>query len=136
MAYRYPKNVAEMANMRSGQLAALPHPANRLPAERPKCKTHGYMTLRPAGRQTYEQLFCGTWYDCEHCGGSSLLASRDLCHQTGEPFFDGTVWHQHDGEQWQPISDADADAFWQAKADSWAAREAAQRKPQRRRRSA
>ena len=58
--------------------------AANLPAERPRCRRHGiYMTLRPASRQTKEQAFCGTWYDCPepHCTTSALLASPGLMAQ-------------------------------------------------------
>ncbi len=34
---------------------------------RPECpRGHGFMTLRPFDRQTYEQLWTGAWYDCRH----------------------------------------------------------------------
>lgn len=34
---------------------------------RPQCpRGHGAMTLRPLGQQTYEQLWTGVWYDCQH----------------------------------------------------------------------
>lgn len=34
---------------------------------RPQCpRGHGPMTLRPLDQQTYEQLWTGVWYDCQH----------------------------------------------------------------------
>ena len=50
-------------------------------AGRPRCPAHRcYMVLRPEGRQTYEQRFCGTWYDCDvlRCRASVLYPSREL----------------------------------------------------------
>jgi hypothetical protein len=54
-----------------------------LPDLRPACSRpgHGFMTLRPFDRQTYEQLWTGPWYDCTHiengqrCGSSSTSMS-------------------------------------------------------------
>lgn len=54
-----------------------------LPMERPICASnarHGFMELRPFQRQTKEQLWCGTWYDCQDpgCKSSTLFPSKDL----------------------------------------------------------
>jgi hypothetical protein len=49
-----------------------------LPAARPACPAdsgHGPMELRPLSRQTYEQQWCGVWYDCPRCYSSALLHS-------------------------------------------------------------
>lgn len=50
----------------------------------PKCKEHGQMVLRPIERQTYEQKFCGTWYDCQKCGKSTCYPSKELLQQLKE----------------------------------------------------
>ena len=126
MTYRYPRTIAEITAMRAAEVAAQAPASNRLPAERPRCVNpeHGYLVLRPAAQQTYEQRFCGTWYDCaaynaptHRCGTSELIKSRDLCHQLGEPYFDGTSWQQHDGQAWQPVTSAAAAEFFQRRAD-------------------
>ena len=44
----------------------------------PSEPTHGQMRLRPLDRQTYEQRWCGVWYDCERCHSSILLESVEL----------------------------------------------------------
>lgn len=47
--------------------------------ELPRCPTHKTpMHLR--ARFSHEQLFCGTWYDCDNsgCACSVLLPSREL----------------------------------------------------------
>ncbi|MFY1595555.1 hypothetical protein [Micromonospora sp. WMMD737] len=52
----------------------------------PTCNTHGQMTLRPADRQSAEQRWCGTWYDCaaHRCLTSVLLPSPALMAQLAE----------------------------------------------------
>jgi len=126
--YPYPRTIEEMAVKLAAEMAAKPPAVTRLPAERPRCREHGYMTLRPLERQTYEQRFCGTWYDCGHCGASMLYYSRDLCHQLGEPYDDGTQWWRYDGQAWQPIAAAEAEAFFQQREDERSQRELAQRR--------
>lgn len=42
---------------------------------------HGQMALRPIGRQTPEQRWCGTWYDCQRCSSSMLLPSPQLAEE-------------------------------------------------------
>ena len=45
----------------------------------PKCPVHGYdMMFRPAG--TYEQDYCGSWYDCPEggCVCSVLIPSPEV----------------------------------------------------------
>ena len=47
----------------------------------PDCFTdtaHGQMVRRPLERQTYEQRFCGIWFDCVTCGSTKLLPSVEL----------------------------------------------------------
>lgn len=39
---------------------------------------HGQMVRRPLERQTYQQKWCGIWYDCLNCGSSILLESEEL----------------------------------------------------------
>lgn len=49
----------------------------------PTCAEHGEMILRPIEVQTYEQKYCGTWYDCTYpgCHSSVLLPSKELKEQ-------------------------------------------------------
>jgi len=52
-----------------------------LPMCLPICPTsasHGEMILRQQLGQTYEQKFCGTWYDCPKCSSSVLFQSKEL----------------------------------------------------------
>lgn len=51
-----------------------------LPIEVPKCKIHGIpMVLRPESKMTYEQKWCGVWYDCPaKCFNSVLFNSPEL----------------------------------------------------------
>jgi hypothetical protein len=48
----------------------------------PQCgqEGHGQMEIRTLGRQSKEQQWCGTWYDCKTsgCSCSALLPSREL----------------------------------------------------------
>jgi hypothetical protein len=44
----------------------------------PNNQEHGQMEPRPSGRQTYEQRFCGEWWDCTQCSSSTLFPSNDL----------------------------------------------------------
>ena len=56
-----------------------------LPMELPKCPEHGIqMVLRPLVHQTYEQKFCGAWYDCPACTQSALFESPELRAQLAE----------------------------------------------------
>lgn len=52
----------------------------------PDCREHGPMVLRPASRQTTEQRWCGTWYDCtaHRCLTSVLDPSPELVAQLAE----------------------------------------------------
>ncbi|MEG3071079.1 MAG: hypothetical protein HQP61_02405 [Peptococcaceae bacterium] len=54
---------------------------SNLPMVLPVCPAsaeHGEMVLRPLAFQTYEQKFCGTWYDCPQCRSSILFPSMEL----------------------------------------------------------
>ncbi len=61
---------------------------SNLPMELPKCSVegHGQMELRDVTHATYEQKFCGTWYDCMYpgCTNSVLYPSRELRKQLEE----------------------------------------------------
>lgn len=52
-----------------------------MPMELPRCTQGRQMVLRPTNKQTAEQLFCGVWYDCEHCKESVLFMSQELQSQ-------------------------------------------------------
>lgn len=52
-----------------------------LPMPLPQCPVHKTtMELRPLLQQTYEQQWCGTWYDCSepHCKCSVLFPSKKI----------------------------------------------------------
>ena len=53
-----------------------------LPMPLPRCPAHPDLTmrLRPLERQTKEQIWCGTWYDCTDpdCKCSVLFNSKEL----------------------------------------------------------
>lgn len=112
---------------------------------KPECPNgHGVMPARPLAGQTYEQLYCGVWYDCklresgERCMSSASYASRELAAYHGEPYVlaDGTseTWT---GTEWQPITTTEFDAYWAQRMAETKRREAAQvaaaRKTRRRR---
>lgn len=133
MTHQYPRTVAEMIPARKAEVERYPVP---------ECSHgHGPMVLREISeaRQTYEQMFCGLWYDCRdarltygsYCG-SVLYKSRDLAHQLGEPWHDGAQWWQHNSREWVKISDAEADEFWQERAEAQAEQEREQRAAARR----
>lgn len=48
----------------------------------PKCPNleHGELQLRPLQGQTYEEKYCGVWYDCKEpgCKCSVLIPSQEL----------------------------------------------------------
>ena len=53
-------------------------PSNKTPMLIPQCPhCKKQLSLRPEGRQTPEQKWCGTWYDCT-CGYSLLIESNEL----------------------------------------------------------
>jgi hypothetical protein len=43
-----------------------------------QCDHENGLVERPASKQTYEQKWCGTWFDCPHCTFSSLIPSVEL----------------------------------------------------------
>src|SRR5438045_2293427 len=51
-----------------------------------ECPRHGPLELRPTDRQTPEQRWCGTWYDCPHRDRTVLVPSVELCRQLDEQF--------------------------------------------------
>ena len=65
--------IAEMVPARQAEMAARPAP---------ECGTsgHGPMEPRDLTAQTYEQTWCGVWYDCPqpYCRSSVLYPSREL----------------------------------------------------------
>lgn len=129
--YQYPRTVDELVRLRLAQLEAL-GPQQRIC---PSSKEHGPMPLREisASRQTYEQLYCGLWWDCKACHSGSTQPSRDLAYDHGEPYNTGRGFEKFDGRGWVPISEAEVEAFW-AKLTAW--HEARQPKPKRRRQRA
>ncbi len=50
----------------------------------PSSEEHGQLILRSQDYQTYEQKFCGTWYDCPVCRSSVLFESPELKAQLDE----------------------------------------------------
>ena len=125
--YRYPRTVAELIALRSAQLEARPEQLRVYSCPH----GHGPQQPRPLGQQTYEQLYCGLWWDCKNgCTSSALVQSRDLAYDHGEPYHDGYGWEKFDGASWAPISDREAAQF-RAQLKAWhAAREP---KPRRKR---
>lgn len=109
-AYAYPRTAAEMIPVRRAEVEAHAH-------EVPSCEVHGPMEPRRLEGQTYEQLFCGVWYDCKdpRCGSSAIFASRDLAYQNGEPYYDGARYWKHDGVAWRQVSRAEAEEFFAPK---------------------
>jgi hypothetical protein len=71
------------------------------------------MPARPLDRQTYEQLWCGLWWDCQQCGSSSGYASRELAAYHGEPYTvrkgSYEVWN---GAAWLPLPSAHYKVYW------------------------
>jgi hypothetical protein len=106
--FREPRTADEMLPARRAELAALPVP---------DCPNgHGPMVVRPLESQTYEQLYCGIWYDCapgpHQCMSSVGYTSRELAHYHGRPYNDGSQWWKYHDGGWVPISKAEADEFW------------------------
>src|SRR5690606_23509616 len=44
----------------------------------PSNPDHGPLEPRPLERQTPEQKWCGTWFDCTRCSSSVLVPSPEL----------------------------------------------------------
>lgn len=127
-SYPYPRTVADLIEQRRAQLEV------RGPEDPPTCPTyagHGPLTPRPLERQTYEQLYCGLWWDCERCTGGVSYPSRDLAYDHGEPYNTGRGWEKFTPAGWVPVSDDEAAEFW-ARLAAW--NEARQPKPRPRRR--
>ena len=128
--YRYPRTAAELVNLRAEQFAAMPQGKRECRREE-----HGELVPRPLERQTYEQLFCGLWWDCPAdigCGGQFAI-SRDLAYDHGEPYNTGYGWEKFTPAGWVPISDEEAEAFWNDLCAWW---ERQQPTPKRKRGSA
>jgi hypothetical protein len=75
-----------------GEAAALDAAGADLTADDvPECPNgHGPMALRPLSKQSPEQIWCGTWYDCPpgaaayHCSASALVPSAELAAQNAQ----------------------------------------------------
>ena len=133
--FREPRTIADMLPDRRAELAA---------RAVPKCPNrHGPMVARPLESQSYEQMYCGIWYDCapgpagSHCTSSVGYDSRELAHYHGRPYNDGRQWFKYQDSGWVVISGDDAAGFWDELA-AW--HETRQRemcaKPKRQRRKA
>ena len=74
--------------MRTGEMAGMMPARQAEIAARPvpECTTpgHGPMEPRDLTAQTYEQMWCGIWYDCQHprCRSSVLIRNPELRDQT------------------------------------------------------
>jgi hypothetical protein len=110
---RDPRTVAEMIPVREDEIRAR--------NAKPRChiKGHGIMQPRPLAGQTYEQMWCGVWYDCtafvgnQRCGSSASYSSRELAAYHGEPYVVDATHHEvWDGSGWQPVSEEEAAAYW------------------------
>ena len=108
--YPWPRTEGEMLPARRATLAA------NEGREFPCPHGHGPMEPRPLERQTYEQLFCGLHWDCQHCGCGASIPSRELAVHLGEPHrTDEGAWEKYDGTAWVAITDAEAEGFWAAR---------------------
>jgi hypothetical protein len=76
---------------------------------------HGAVIPRPLESQSYEQMFCGVWYDCgdEGCTGNVHYLSRELAAYHSEPYVicegEYEAW---DGSRWVPVTRAQFDTYW------------------------
>ena len=108
--YRFPGTQEELIAARLAQLETLTPAGHDCP------NGHGPMQARQLHQQTYEQLFCGLWWDCRNgCTATWCAQSRDLAYQNGEPYRNGDRWEKYDGTGWVPITDTEADQFWAAR---------------------
>lgn len=102
-----PRTVAEMIPVRRAELAAHAGEDTDCP------NGHGPMPPRPLESQTYEQMWCGLWWDCEQCACSRSYLSRELAAYHGEPYVirDGEheMWN---GREWVTITQAQFDTYW------------------------
>jgi hypothetical protein len=112
--YQHPRTIAEMLPVREAEIAAHAH-------EEHTCPEHGPMPPRPLAQQTYEQLWCGVWYDCaafrgnQQCGSTQVIHSRDLAYEHGEPYDTGHGWEKFTPAGWVAITDEEAGAYWAAR---------------------
>ena len=111
-----PRTIAEMIPVREAEIKARD--------AKPRChiQGHGVMKPRDLKTQTYEQLWCGVWYDCQafsgmhRCGSSATYSSRELAAYHGEPYcVDAEHFETWTGTDWQPITKAEVDAYWVAR---------------------
>lgn len=103
-----PRTIADMIPVRLAEIAA---------RNAPTCSTkdHGAMVPRDLGKQPYEVMWCGTWYDCPDpwCSSSGTYPSRELAAAHGEPYVvDRSHWERWDGAVWVAVSNAEFDAYW------------------------
>ena len=112
-----PRTIAEMIPVREAEIRARD--------AKPRChiKGHGVMQPRDLKTQTYEQMWCGVWYDCQafsgmhRCSSSATYSSRELAAYHGEPYcVDAEHFETWDGTQWVPVSKADAHAWFENRA--------------------
>lgn len=129
--YRHPAGVSEALAARKAQLdAAVDLQARECP------HGHGLMVMRPLEQQTYEQLFCGLWWDCKNgCTSNYCEYSRDLAYTHGMPYRNGKAWEKWDGTGWTAIPPMTAEAFW-AELRAWDEAQQPKRRPARRKRAA
>lgn len=129
--YPFPRTDADMRAAREAQAAEQKHDV-------PTCSyKHGPMVARDLATQTYEQMFCGLWWDCQSCNSSVSYTSRELAFEHGEPYAGPNGWEKWDGAAWVAITDAEADAYWAARAAWQESRQpVARRRPRKARRSA
>ena len=108
--YRFPGTREELIAARQAHLDTL------APADHDCPNGHGPMQARPLDQQTYEQLFCGLWWDCRNgCTSTWCANSRGIAYQNGEPYRHGDRWEKFDGTRWVPVADTEADKFWAAR---------------------
>jgi hypothetical protein len=126
--YRYPRTIAEMMPERRREFQAHAGREHHCP------NGHGPMQPRALEGQTYEELYCGLWWDCKHgCTSSGAVSSRDLAYDHGEPYNTGDGWEKFTPAGWVPVTAEEVEAFY-ARLVAW--HDARQPKPGRRRRSA
>lgn len=113
--YQHPRAIAEMIPVRRAEVESHAHEDHDCPSG------HGPMPPRPLEQQTYEQMWCGVWYDCQtfngnhRCGGGQVIHSRDLAYEHGEPYSTGHGWEKFTPAGWVPISGEEASAYWAAR---------------------
>lgn len=129
--YRHPAGAPEALAARRAQLDAATDLQSR------ECPYgHGLMVARPLEQQTYEQLWCGLWWDCKNgCTSSFCENSRDLSYEHGLPYCNGDTWEKWDGTGWAAIPGSEAETFW-AGLRTWQEAQQPKRRPARRRQAA